>query len=107
MCKQNGRFVNTFAAAGRVIAYVRVSTDEQAASGAGLEAQRAAIEAEAARRGWTIVGWHADTGISGSKRVEQRPVCPQRSRPLRMAKPRCSWSPRQTALLAGCVRCSM
>ncbi|GAA4290915.1 recombinase family protein [Mycobacterium paraffinicum] len=73
MRKQNGRFVNTFASPGTVVAYVRVSTDEQAASGAGLEAQRAAIEAEAARRGWTIIGWHADEGVSGSKSIEQRP----------------------------------
>jgi hypothetical protein len=36
---------------GTVVAYIRVSTDEQVASGAGLEAQRAAIAAEAARRG--------------------------------------------------------
>ncbi|SON63393.1 DNA-invertase hin [Mycobacterium simulans] len=58
---------------GTVVAYVRVSTDEQVASGAGLEAQRTAIEAEAARRGWTVVGWHADEGISGGKGVDQRP----------------------------------
>lgn len=73
MRKQNGRIVNRFASPGTVVAYVRVSTDEQAASGVGLEAQRAAIETEAARRGWTIVGWHADEGISGSKSIEQRP----------------------------------
>jgi DNA invertase Pin-like site-specific DNA recombinase len=68
----NNTFART-APAGSVIAYVRVSTDEQAARGAGLEAQRSAIEAEAGRRGWTIVGWHADEGISGSKGVERRP----------------------------------
>lgn len=61
------------ALAGTVVAYVRVSTDEQVASGAGLEAQRQAIESEAARRGWTIVEWHADEGISGGKDVHQRP----------------------------------
>lgn len=55
------------------MAYVRVSTDEQAASGAGLEAQRAAITAEADRRGWTVVAWHSDEGISGGKGVEHRP----------------------------------
>lgn len=36
----------------KVIAYLRCSTDEQADSRAGLEAQRAAILAEAQRRGW-------------------------------------------------------
>ncbi len=36
----------------RVIAYTRVSTDEQGLSGAGLDAQRATIEAELAHRGW-------------------------------------------------------
>lgn len=49
----------------RVIAYIRVSTDEQAASGAGLEAQRAAILAEASRRGWAIVETIQDAGYSG------------------------------------------
>lgn len=61
------------APADTVVAYIRVSTDEQAASGAGLDAQRAAIKSEAARRGWTIVGWHADEGISGGKGIEHRP----------------------------------
>jgi len=39
----------------RVIGYVRVSTDEQATSGAGLAAQRKAIRDEADRRGWDLV----------------------------------------------------
>lgn len=55
------------------VAYLRVSTDEQAASGAGLGAQREAIEAEAERRGWTIAAWRIDGGISGGKGIEQRP----------------------------------
>lgn len=58
---------------GTVVAYVRVSTDEQAASGAGLAAQRSAIESEVIRRGWRIVEWHADEGVSGSKGAAQRP----------------------------------
>lgn len=49
----------------RVIGYIRVSTDEQAASGAGLEAQRAAILAEALRRGWHLVEMIEDAGYSG------------------------------------------
>ena len=48
----------------RVIGYVRVSTNEQADSRAGLEAQRAAIEAECRRRGWTIVEIIQDAGYS-------------------------------------------
>jgi DNA invertase Pin-like site-specific DNA recombinase len=39
----------------RALGYVRVSTDEQAGSGLGLAAQRAAIEAEAARKGWDLM----------------------------------------------------
>src|SRR5262249_16065086 len=38
----------------KVIGYVRVSTDEQGANGAGLDAQRFAIEAECKRRGWQL-----------------------------------------------------
>jgi DNA invertase Pin-like site-specific DNA recombinase len=38
----------------RVIGYARVSTEEQGVSGAGLEAQRAGIESECARRGWRL-----------------------------------------------------
>lgn len=58
---------------GTAVAYVRVSTEEQAQSGAGLDAQRAAIIAEADRRGWTITEWFTDEGISGSKLASERP----------------------------------
>ncbi|MGB9306319.1 MAG: recombinase family protein [Mycobacterium sp.] len=44
--------------------YLRVSTDEQALSRNGLEAQRAAIEAEAQRRGWDVE-YFSDEGASG------------------------------------------
>ena len=40
----------------RVIGYVRVSTDEQDDSGAGLEVQRQAIEAKASSKGWELLG---------------------------------------------------
>lgn len=50
----------------RIIAYLRVSTNEQADSGAGLDAQRAAIVAEAQRRGWSLedVEFVEDRGFS-------------------------------------------
>jgi DNA invertase Pin-like site-specific DNA recombinase len=49
----------------RVIAYLRVSTEQQAESGGGLDAQHIAIEAEIARRGWTRVEWVTDPAWSG------------------------------------------
>ena len=48
----------------RIAGYVRVSTDEQQKSGAGIEAQRAAISAEAQRRGWEVVEIFEDSGSS-------------------------------------------
>jgi len=48
----------------RVLGYVRVSTDEQAGSGAGLEAQRRAITAECERRGWHLIEVIEDAGFS-------------------------------------------
>jgi DNA invertase Pin-like site-specific DNA recombinase len=48
----------------RVLGYVRVSTDEQSSSGAGIEAQRRAILAECRRRGWHLVGLIDDAGFS-------------------------------------------
>ncbi|UQE74688.1 recombinase family protein [Gordonia sp. PP30] len=68
------RRVSTSAPAGTVLAYLRVSTDEQAESGAGLAAQRAAIVAEADRQGWTITGWHVDEGLSGGLAPSKRPA---------------------------------
>lgn len=55
------------------IAYVRVSTTDQAESGAGLAAQRAAIEAYAGRAGLTITAVNEDAGISGACGIEARP----------------------------------
>ena len=48
----------------RVIGYARVSTNEQASSGLGLDAQRASIQAEIDRRGWTLVEMVEDAGVS-------------------------------------------
>ncbi len=57
----------------RVIGYVRVSTAEQADSGAGLDAQREALERAAKQRGWELVEVIADEGLSGGKSHEKRP----------------------------------
>lgn len=51
------------------VAYIRVSTSEQHL---GPEAQRAAIEAWAARAGVSVTAWHVDHGVSGATPVEER-----------------------------------
>jgi DNA invertase Pin-like site-specific DNA recombinase len=55
-----------------VIPYLRISTADQASSGAGLDAQRAAIEDHCAKRGWQIIDWAEDhaSGKSMSGRPE-------------------------------------
>jgi DNA invertase Pin-like site-specific DNA recombinase len=55
------------------VGYVRVSTQEQASSGLGLAAQRAAVTALAARRSIDLGTIHADEGISGAEPAERRP----------------------------------
>jgi DNA invertase Pin-like site-specific DNA recombinase len=50
-----------------IAGYVRVSTDEQAESGAGRDAQRARITEEAERRGWHVT-WFVDDGYSGASK---------------------------------------
>lgn len=59
--------------ANTVIAYTRVSTEEQVRSGAGLDGQRAAIEGYARNRGWTITEWYEDAGVSGTVSPDTRP----------------------------------
>lgn len=49
----------------RVIAYVRVSTQEQSVEGVGLDVQRSTIQREAEHRGWDLVDVVADEGESG------------------------------------------
>jgi len=63
-----------------IAGYVRVSTDEQAASGAGREAQRERICDEAERRGWNVT-WFIDDGYSGAK--ADRPALQEALRGLR------------------------
>lgn len=58
--------MKTLPEAPRVIAYTRVSTEEQATSGLGLADQRRALETEAARRGWKVVCLLEDEGFSAA-----------------------------------------
>jgi DNA invertase Pin-like site-specific DNA recombinase len=52
-----------------MIGYLRVSTEEQAEDGNGLEAQRYVIDQEGARQGWDLT-WFPDEGYS-AKDVER------------------------------------
>ena len=54
----------------KVIAYVRVSTDEQRL---GPDAQRASIQSWASTKGLVVSEWHEDLGISGGADLEHRP----------------------------------
>lgn len=56
----------------RVIGYLRVSGEEQKATGLGINAQKAAIIAECERRGWTLVGFFIDEGVSGRISPDKR-----------------------------------
>ena len=56
----------------RVVGYVRVSSEQQAESGAGLVAQRRTIQREVDRRQWELVEVFEDAGASG-KHVYGRP----------------------------------
>ncbi len=57
----------------RAYAYLRVSTDAQADSGLGLEAQRSAIDTAAARHQLAVVDVFTDAGLSGALELEDRP----------------------------------
>lgn len=54
----------------RAVAYLRVSTEDQRL---GPDAQRATIEAWAAREGVVVVAWHVDQGVSGGTDGADRP----------------------------------
>ena len=58
----------------RAVGYRRVSTQDQANSGLGLEAQTTAIETAVARLGLTLCQTFTDAGLSGGLALEQRPA---------------------------------
>lgn len=55
---------------GKVVGYVRVSTEEQAL---GPEAQLAAMRRWCATQGAELVAVHSDLGVSGAKPLDERP----------------------------------
>lgn len=57
----------------KIIGYLRVSTDQQADSGLGLEAQIKSIKDYAKKSGYEIDQIFRDEGISGSAPIEERP----------------------------------
>ena len=54
----------------RAVGYARVSTEEQAESGAGINAQVAAIEGEVERRGWELIR-NIDVDNASGKRMNR------------------------------------
>jgi DNA invertase Pin-like site-specific DNA recombinase len=53
------------------VAYIRVSKDDQKL---GPEAQRAQVEAWAAREGVSVASWHVDQGVCSVTPIDQRPA---------------------------------
>ena len=56
----------------QAVIYARVSTDEQAESGAGLHAQVDACTLFAQQQEWTVMGVFTDEGVSGTADLEKR-----------------------------------
>jgi DNA invertase Pin-like site-specific DNA recombinase len=63
----------TMTTAPAAICYVRVSTDEQAATGHSLEAQESAVRAYCALRGFVVSAVIVDAGVSGGTPLANRP----------------------------------
>lgn len=57
-----------------VAGYLRVSTDEQAESGLGIDAQKALVRAQATINGWNAdeITWYIDDGVSGTIDITDR-----------------------------------
>ena len=80
-----------------VLGYVRVSTAEQAHSGAGLEAQRRAIRRACKAREWVLTAIYEDAGVSG--KAVDRPGLDQALEAVEGGTARRWWLPRSTACL--------
>lgn len=65
------------------VAYLRVSTDEQAISGLGLDAQRASVQGKAEQLGLPLDAVFEEPAVSGAARREDRPVLMQAVTALR------------------------
>lgn len=57
----------------KLVAYLRVSSIEQAKHGYGLDSQRAAIKAASKQLGAKVVHWAVDEGLSGALSAADRP----------------------------------
>jgi len=58
---------------GTIAAYIRVSTEDQAESGLGMDAQRSKCKLMAQVKEWPEPTFYEDDGISGTKPVSRRP----------------------------------
>src|SRR4030081_1226565 len=56
----------------KVRGYVRVSTEEQASKGHGLDPQELASRSFAESQGFELIGVETDGGVSGSKKPSER-----------------------------------
>ena len=71
--KRNPTYTQAPLPISRAAIYVRVSTEDQARDGYGLDVQRARCRAMAEAKGWAVVAEYADEGISGTLDAAGRP----------------------------------
>jgi hypothetical protein len=69
------------------IGYIRVSSEEQADSGLGLEAQRQRIRAYCEMKGLSLATIFEDAGVSGGKALATRPAGAQLMAKAKKNKP--------------------